>query len=87
MSLRTAYQLSLLVDQLNSHLGYFDSNMERISALADAKNIELDALLQEEVDLEITQKVQVQLNENISLSASDVMNLRNFVEFVEAKDG
>lgn len=87
MSLRTAYQLSLLVDQLNPHLGYFDSNMERISALADAKNIELDALLQEEVDLEITQKVQVQLNENISLSASDVMNLRNFVEFVEAKDG
>lgn len=87
VSLRTAYQLSLLVDRLNPHLSYFDSNRERISALADAGSEELDALLGEDIEMEKVNKVSVRLSENVSLSAADVMHLRKFVDFVEKENG
>lgn len=82
LSLRTAYRLNLLVDKLNPHLSYFDSNRERISKLAGAGDQELDALLEEDVDI-IVDKVPVRLDEDVKLSALDVMRLKKFVEFVE----
>lgn len=83
LSLKTAYHLRLLVDQLNGHLGYFDENRERISKLADHEDAELDALLQEEVDISI-HKVRIRLDENVRLSVEDIMRLEGFVDFVDA---
>lgn len=83
LSLKTAYHLRLLVDQLNGHLGYFDENRERISKLADHGDAELDALLQEEVDISI-HKVRIRLDENVRLSVEDIMRLEGFVDFVDA---
>lgn len=83
LSLKTAYHLRLLVDQLNGHLGYFDENRERISKLADHGDAELDALLQEEVDISI-HKVKIRLDENVRLSVEDIMRLEGFVDFVDA---
>ena len=78
ISLKTAYRLSLLVDKLDPHLSYFDSNRERISKLADAQ--ELDDLLAEEVDIEF-EPVKVKLDENIKISAMDILSLKQFVVF------
>lgn len=83
LRLKTAYHLSLLVNQLNVHLGYFDENRERISKLADHEDAELDALLHEEVDISI-HKVKIRLDENVSLSVEDIMRLEGFVDFVDA---
>lgn len=86
LSLKTAYRLSLLVDGMNKHLSYFDRNREKIAPLADKGDAELDALLQEEVDFH-PEKVTVSLDEGVKLSTSDVMNLREFVEFEEPSNG
>ena len=80
ISLKTAYRLSLLVDKLDPHLSYFDSNRERISKLADAQDKELDDLLAEEVDIEF-EPVKVKLDENIKISAMDILSLKQFVVF------
>lgn len=80
ISLKTAYRLSLLVDKLDPHLSYFDSNRERISKLADAQDKELDDLLAEEVDIEF-EPVKVKLDENIKISAMDILSLKRFVVF------
>ena len=85
LSLRTAYKLNLLVDQINPHLSYFDSNRERISKLADTGDAELEALLEEDVDINIS-KVQIRLDEDAKLSAIDVMQLNGFVEFVDVAE-
>lgn len=83
LSLQTAYRLSLLAYKIDPHLGYFNNNQERISKLADAGDKELNALLEEEVDITVD-KVPVRLDEDVKLSALDVMRLKEFVEFVES---
>lgn len=85
VSLKTAYRLSLLVDKLNPHLAYFDQHQERVSKLADNKDAELDELLNEEVQLEFD-KVEISLEEKVSISAMDVLNLKDFVTFSEPEN-
>ena len=68
---------------MNEHLGYFDDNRERISKLADNQDKELEALLQTEVELVNFQKVKVSLKENVNMSAMDLMELEEFIEFTE----
>nr|DAF20578.1 MAG TPA: hypothetical protein [Caudoviricetes sp.]DAK80267.1 MAG TPA: hypothetical protein [Caudoviricetes sp.] len=68
---------------MNEHLGYFDDNRERISKLADNQDKELEALLQTEVELADFQKVKVSLKENVNMSAMDLMELEEFIEFTE----
>lgn len=85
MSLKTAYRLNLLVNQLNLHLDYFNENRERIAKLADQGDSELDELLQEDVSATI-EKVKIQLNEAVRLSAADIMQLEGFIEFVDESD-
>ena len=68
---------------MNVHLGYFDDNRERISKLADNQDKELEALLQTEVELADFQKVKVSLKENVNMSAMDLMELEEFIEFTE----
>lgn len=83
MPLKTAYWLTRLVDKLNTHLSYFDQNMERIQKLADNKDSELDALLQEEVEVDF-KKVTIVLDDRIRISTSDILTLRdNFIDFVD----
>ena len=62
------------------NISYFDSNRERISKLADAQDKELDDLLAEEVDIEF-EPVKVKLDENIKISAMDILSLKQFVVF------
>nr|DAH59629.1 MAG TPA: hypothetical protein [Caudoviricetes sp.] len=68
---------------MNEHLGYFDDNREKISELADNQDKELEALLQTEVELVNFQKVKVSLKENVNMSAMDLMELEEFIEFTE----
>lgn len=85
LSLRTAYRLSLLVDKLNPHLSYFDNNRERIAKLADDRDEQLDALMQEDAELAVD-KVRVSISEAAKLSVADIQALKNFVEFYEEKE-
>lgn len=85
LSLRTAYRLSLLVDKLNPHLSYFDNNRERISKLADDRDEQLDALMQEDVELTVD-RVHVSLEEAARISVADIQALKNFVEFYEVEE-
>lgn len=85
LSLRTAYRLSLLVDRLNPHLSYFDNNRERIAKLADDRDEQLDALMQEEVELTVD-KVRVSVDEAAMLSVADIQALKDFVEFYEEEE-
>ena len=73
LSLKTAYE----------HSGYFDENRERICELADNQDKELEALLQTEVELADFQKVKVSLSEKVNMSALDLMELEEFIEFTE----
>lgn len=83
LSLKTAYETYKLIKIMNEHLGYFDDNREKISELADNQDKELEALLQTEVELVNFQKVKVSLKENVILSAMDLMELEEFIEFTE----
>lgn len=83
LSLKTAYETYKLIKIMNEHLGYFDDNRERISKLADNQDKELEALLQTEVELADFQKVKVSLKENVNMSAMDLMDLEEFIEFIE----
>lgn len=83
LSLKTAYETYKLIKIMNEHLGYFDDNREKISELADNQDKELEALLQTEVELVNFQKVKVSLKENVNLSAMDLMELEEFIEFTE----
>lgn len=82
LSLKTSYRLSLLVDALNPHLAYFDSNHERIAKLADDRDKQLDELLQEEVELTVN-KVRVSIEEAARLSVADIQTLKEFIDFYE----
>ena len=68
---------------MNEHLGYFDENRDRICELADNQDKELEALLQTEVELADFQKVKVSLSEKVNMSALDLMELEDFIEFTE----
>ena len=68
---------------MNEHLGYFDENRERICELADNQDKELEALLQTEVELADFQKVKVSLSEKVNMSALELMELEEFIEFTE----
>ena len=81
--MKTAYETYKLIKIMNEHLGYFDDNREKISELADNQDKELEALLQTEVELVNFQKVKVSLKENVNLSAMDLMELEEFIEFTE----
>ena len=81
--MKTAYETYKLIKIMNEHLGYFDDNRERISKLADNQDKELEALLQTEVELANFQKVKVSLKENVNMSAMDLMELEEFIEFTE----
>ena len=81
--MKTAYETYKLIKIMNVHLGYFDDNRERISKLADNQDKELEALLQTEVELADFQKVKVSLKENVNMSAMDLMELEEFIEFTE----
>lgn len=83
LSLKTAYETYKLIKIMNEHLGYFDEHREKISELADNKDKELEALLQTEVELADFQKVKVSLKENVNMSAMDLMELEDFIEFTE----
>ena len=83
LSLKTAYETYKLIKIMNEHLGYFDDNREKISELADNQDKELEALLQTEVELVNFQKVKVSLKENVNMSAMDLMELEEFIEFTE----
>ncbi len=83
LSLKTAYETYKLIKTMNEHLGYFDDNREKISELADNQDKELEALLQTEVELVNFQKVKVSLKENVNMSAMDLMELEEFIEFTE----
>ena len=82
LSLKTSYRLSLLVDKLNPHLSYFDNNRERITKLADDQDEQLDALMQEDVELTVDM-VRVSIDEAARLSIADIQALKGFVEFYE----
>ena len=81
--MKTAYETYKLIKIMNEHLGYFDDNREKISELADNQDKELEALLQTEVELVNFQKVKVSLKENVNMSAMDLMELEEFIEFTE----
>ena len=81
--MKTAYETYKLIKIMNEHLGYFDDNREKISELADNQDKELEALLQTEVELVNFQKVKVSLKENVNMSALDLMELEEFIEFTE----
>lgn len=83
LSLKAAYETYKLIKIMNEHLGYFDEHREKISELADNKDKELEALLQTEVELADFQKVKVSLKENVNMSAMDLMELEEFIEFTE----
>lgn len=83
LSLKTAYETYKLIKIMNEHLGYFDDNREKISKLADNQDKELEALLKTEVELADFQKVKVSLKENVNMSALDLMELEEFIEFTE----
>lgn len=83
LSLKTAYETYKLIKIMNEHLGYFDEHREKISELADNKDKELEALLQTEVELADFQKVKVSLKENVNMSAMDLMELEDFIDFTE----
>lgn len=83
LSLKTAYETYKLIKIMNEHLGYFDEHREKISELADNKDKELEDLLQTEVELADFQKVKVSLKENVNMSAMDLMELEEFIEFTE----
>lgn len=83
LSLKTAYETYKLIKIMNEHLGYFDENRERICELADNQDKELEALLQTEVELADFQKVKVSLSEKVNMSALDLMELEEFIEFTE----
>lgn len=68
---------------MNEHLDYFDKNRERICELADNQDKELEALLQTEVELADFQKVKVSLSEKVNMSALELMELEEFIEFTE----
>lgn len=70
---------------MNEHLGYFDENRERICELADNQDKELEALLQTEVELADFQKVKVSLSEKVNMSALELMELEEFIEFNNPK--
>ena len=82
LSLKTAYETYKLIKIMNEHLGYFDENRDRICELADNQDKELEALLQTEVELADFQKVKV-LSEKVNMSALDLMELEEFIEFTE----
>ena len=81
LSLKTAYETYKLI--MNEHLGYFDENRDRICELADNQDKELEALLQTEVELADFQKVKVSLSEKVNMSALDLMELEEFIDFTE----
>ena len=83
LSLKAAYETYKLIKIMNEHLGYFDEHREKISELADNKDKELEDLLQTEVELADFQKVKVSLKENVNMSAMDLMELEEFIEFTE----
>jgi len=68
---------------MNEHLGYFDENRDRICELADNQDKELNELLETEVELADFQKVKVSLSEKMNMSALDLMELEEFIDFTE----
>lgn len=83
LSLKKAYEVYKLIKIMNEHLGYFDENREKISQLADNQDKELEDLLSTEIELPDFQKVQINLNEKVSISPLDLMELENFIDFID----
>lgn len=83
LSLKTSYNIYKLVNSFNEHLSYFDDNREKIAELADNQDEELESLLQTEVEIKDFQKVKVNLNEKVNMSAMDLMVLEDYIELIQ----
>lgn len=75
LPLRNAYQLAMLVSQLNPSLEFYGEQL-----MLGRRKDELDDI---DADAGPISKVVLPLNLDISLSAGDVKCLEPFVEFVE----
>ena len=86
LTLKTAYQLSILVDKLNPQINFFNSRRE---ILLNKKGPELDKEVEEllKMDVEIDiDRITVPLDENAKLTVLDLRALSAFVEFKEVTD-
>lgn len=81
LPLKTAHRLTLLVDQLNPHVGFFNKRKDAIPQ-GEAGREKFLELLDYELELD-TAPLEISLEENVRLSASDINCLKPFVKFTE----
>lgn len=85
LSLKKAYSVYQLVQQMNKHLQYFDDNREKIAPLADIDAPELRELLLTEIE-DTFNPIDINITENVELSVLDIMNLNGFINFIEPEE-
>lgn len=87
LPLKTAYRLSKIVRKVNEELDFFREKEAELKARHEYKvpADEYEELLNLEIDWE-EPKVEIPLDENVSLSAADVEALDEFVSFKEVNE-
>ena len=87
LPLKTAYRLSKIVRRVNEELDFFREKEAELKAKHEYKvpANEYEELLRLEIDWD-EPKVEIPLDENVSLSAADVEALDEFVEFKEVNE-
>lgn len=84
LPLKTAHKITLLVDKLNPHIGFFNKRKDTIPQGEEGQE-KFRELLDYEVELD-AEPVEISIEENVRLSASDINCLKPFVNFTEGKE-
>lgn len=87
LPLRTAYRLSKMVRRVNEELDFFKAKETELKAKHEYKVpvSEYNELLNLEIDWD-EPKIEIPLDENISLSVADIEALTPFIEFKEVEE-
>lgn len=79
LPVRTAYQLMNLTDDCNRHLGFYGGELAKFDPAKEPERLaELDNM---EIDIDPEEKVVINLDGDLKLSAGDVKMLMPLVEF------
>lgn len=80
LPLSIAYKISVLVEEINPQLNFFNGRMAQAKGADDVKEIE--NLLKQEIEKPIN-PIQIRFDDSIRLSPADIVSVRPLIEFVE----